>query len=297
MKALRTVALLAGLVVWGSPALAQTSPPQGVLSPPKPGESKPAPPPTPPKAAPIAPVNRVAPMNEQSALGHSTPGKPPPTVPAAKNTHAEKPTAKPAPAKKPPAKPPAKPAPKQASEAPPAPAAIAATPVAASAAIAVKPPDAHAPEKPANDPTKGSVTGQPLPRWAALRSDVVNLRRGPNQRYPIDWEYHRRDLPVLIEREFEVWRLVVDQDGVRGWVHSATLTGRRSFVVKGADTTLRSRARADADAVALLKAGVVGHIESCAAAAEWCEVAAGGYKGWLPRSAMWGISPGEAVGG
>ena len=50
-------------------------------------------------------------------------------------------------------------------------------------------------------------------------------------RYPIDWVYQRRDLPVQIEREFEVWRLISDQDGIRGWVHQATLTGRRGFVV------------------------------------------------------------------
>jgi SH3-like domain-containing protein len=129
-----------------------------------------------------------------------------------------------------------------------------------------------------------------------LRSDEVNLRKGPGQRYPIEWVYRRRDLPVLIEREFEVWRLVADQDGVKGWVHSATLTGRRGFVVKGPDVTLRARARDDADPVALLKSGVVGHINACAATADWCDVTAGSYHGWVKRSAMWGISPGEAVG-
>ncbi|WP_408869838.1 SH3 domain-containing protein [Gluconacetobacter tumulisoli] len=80
---------------------------------------------------------------------------------------------------------------------------------------------------------KGTVTGLPLPRFAALRADEVNMRSGPGQRYPIQWVYHRRDLPVEIEREFDVWRLVEDSDGQKGWVHQATLVGTRTFVVPG----------------------------------------------------------------
>lgn len=80
---------------------------------------------------------------------------------------------------------------------------------------------------------KGSNTGLPLPRYAALRADKVYMRRGPGDRYPIDWVYHRRGLPVEIEREFDVWRLVEDSDGQKGWVHQATLYGSRTFVIPG----------------------------------------------------------------
>lgn len=80
---------------------------------------------------------------------------------------------------------------------------------------------------------KGTNTGLPLPRYAALRADKVYMRRGPGDRYPIDWVYHRRGLPVEIEREFDVWRLVEDSDGQKGWVHQATLYGSRTFVIPG----------------------------------------------------------------
>ena len=100
------------------------------------------------------------------------------------------------------------------------------------------------PPKPAEaDNTKGSNTGLPLPRFAALRSDEVNLRAGPGTRYPIDWIYKRRELPVEILREFEVWRLVQDPEGTKGWVHQATLTGRRSFIVTAKEATLRREAQ------------------------------------------------------
>ncbi|WP_182996885.1 SH3 domain-containing protein [Gluconacetobacter sacchari] len=113
-------------------------------------------------------------------------------------------------------------------------AAIAAAPLAAAAgAAAVAIPPAATPAEPPPPTDKGTITGLPLPRFAALRADEVNMRSGPGQRYPIEWVYHRRNLPVKIEREFDVWRLVEDSDGQKGWVHQATLVGTRSFVVPG----------------------------------------------------------------
>ncbi len=151
------------------------------------------------------------------------------------------------------------------------------------------------PPAPPPTPGKGSVTGLPLPRFAALRSDDVNLRAGPGTRYPISWVYKRRGLPVEIEREFDVWRLIRDADGTEGWVHEATLTGRRSLLVIGGERVLREAPADNAAIVARAGPGVVGRISHCAAAAPWCEVEIKGYHGFLPRAAFWGSFPGEAV--
>jgi SH3-like domain-containing protein len=151
------------------------------------------------------------------------------------------------------------------------------------------------PAAPVVESPKGGVTGMPLPRWASLKADEVNLRTGPGTRYPIDWVYHRVNLPVQIEREFEVWRLIEDQDGVKGWVHQATLTGRRSFVVKGEEQALRRSASPTAAAVARLKPGVIGQIRTCDAKTDWCEVQVSDYRGFLRRADIYGIYPGESV--
>ena len=164
-------------------------------------------------------------------------------------------------------------------------------------------------------PPKGTNTGLPLPRFAALRADVVNMRSGPGTRYPIQWVYKRRDLPVEIEREFDVWRLIEDSDGVKGWVHQATLVGSRSFVVVAAiaqpasetvtasaenslaarNQVLRSEPKPDGAVVAILKPGVIGRIRTCPAGSDWCRVSLKAYSGWLLRSAFWGLLPGETI--
>ncbi len=168
------------------------------------------------------------------------------------------------------------------------------TPPAKPAAPPPAPAAAEAPAAPLT-PAKGSNTGLPLPRFASLKSDDVNLRTGPGLRYPIEWVYKRRDLPVQIEREFEAWRLISDQEGVKGWVHQATLVGRRTFVVTGGEQTMRTEAADTASSLARLKPGVIGRIRACEANAGWCQVQVADYRGWLKRDGFWGISPGEAI--
>ena len=167
-------------------------------------------------------------------------------------------------------------------------------PLAPALVATVPPRPVAAPPPP--DPAKGVSSGLPIPRFAALRSDAVSLRVGPGTRYPIDWVYQRRYLPVKIEREFEVWRLVSDADGTRGWVHEAMLTGHRGFLVTGDQPqTVRAGASATAPPVVILKPGVVGQLASCPAGSEWCSVLVAKYRGWLPRSALWGTLQGEVV--
>lgn len=141
---------------------------------------------------------------------------------------------------------------------------------------------------------KEQSTGK-LPRFAALRTDEVNLRRGPGTRYPIEWIYRRRDLPMEIEREFEVWRLVRDHEGTRGWIHQATLTGRRTFLITGAEASVRKDPKDTAQVVAILKSGVIGRVRSCDAGSDWCQIQAGSYRGYLRRNQIWGVLPGEVV--
>jgi len=175
-------------------------------------------------------------------------------------------------------------------------------PAALPAPVTAKPPakpvvkQAAKPAPPAIPADEGTVTHLHLPRYLSLKTDDVNMRSGPGARYPVLWTYKRRELPVKVEREFDVWRAVEDMDGVKGWVHQATLTSRRSFVITGTDPrTLRAEADANSAAVAVLKPGVVGRIQNCAAGAAWCQVQVAGYRGWLERDAFWGTDPGEAV--
>jgi SH3-like domain-containing protein len=135
--------------------------------------------------------------------------------------------------------------------------------------------------------------GLPLPRFVSLRSEEVNLRAGPGVRYPVEWVFRRRNLPVEVLAEFEQWRRIRDSAGTEGWVHQSMLSGRRYALVAGEIRTLRRQPESGAGAVARLEPGVVGQLLECRES--WCRIDAGGFRGWLPRGEIWGVYPGEAV--
>ena len=58
-------------------------------------------------------------------------------------------------------------------------------------------------------------SGLPVPRFVSLKSDRVNMRKGPGTDYPTAWVYRRAGLPLEVIKEFEGWRQVRDADGVR----------------------------------------------------------------------------------
>ena len=131
----------------------------------------------------------------------------------------------------------------------------------------------------------------PVPRFVSLRSDEVNVRTGPGVRYPIDWVFTRKTLPVQVTAEVETWRKIRAVDGTEGWVHQSMLTGRRTAMVMGETRTLRKKPSPDAAPVAILEPGVIGHLLECKDA--WCRLDVAGNKGWLPRDNFWGALPTE----
>ena len=132
-----------------------------------------------------------------------------------------------------------------------------------------------------------------MPRFVTLRAGEVNLRTGPGIRYPIDWVYKRRGMPVEIIDEFETWRRIRDWQGTEGWVHQSMLQGRRGVLIIGKQRLLRLEPEPDAPGVALVEAGVVGQLDSCQGA--WCLIEFKSFDGWLTREEFYGVYPEEAI--
>jgi SH3-like domain-containing protein len=133
----------------------------------------------------------------------------------------------------------------------------------------------------------------PVPRFASFKSDEVNLRAGPGQRFPIEWVYRRSGYPVEVIAEFDLWRQIRDVDGTTGWVHQSLLSNRRTALIHGSIRTLRAQPDVAAEGVALAEPGVQVDLVLCQG--EWCEVKSSPYAGWLKRAELWGVYPDEAI--
>jgi SH3-like domain-containing protein len=142
------------------------------------------------------------------------------------------------------------------------------------------------------EPTKkGPVTNLPMPRYVSLKAGEANARRGPSLSHKIDWVYKRRGVPLEIYAEYENWRRVRDYEGAGGWVHYSLLSGVRTVLITQDLTNVFRKPDENAIIVARFEKNVVADLGTCTKI--WCEVEAGGYKGWAQKSTLWGVYPSE----
>lgn len=137
------------------------------------------------------------------------------------------------------------------------------------------------------------TSGLPLPRFVSTRSDSVNVRSGPGERYPVEWVLRRQAMPVEVVAEYENWRKIRDWEGTEGWVHQALLSGRRSVVIYPQDAVMRKDADAIASPVARVQKGVVAQVKACKP--DWCQLKLDLTEGWVSKQSLWGVYPNETV--
>lgn len=139
--------------------------------------------------------------------------------------------------------------------------------------------------------TRGPVTNLPLPRYVSLKASKANVRRGPSLTHRIDWVFTRRSMPLEITAEYGHWRRVRDVEGAGGWVHYSLLSGVRTVIIEQDMLPLTIQPAPEAQEIAYLEMGVVARLGECNP--DWCRLSSGGYEGWAPKTAFWGVKPDE----
>jgi len=140
----------------------------------------------------------------------------------------------------------------------------------------------------------GGESGLPTPRFVSLKSSEVNLRSGPGVRYPVEWVYLEKRLPVEIITEFNNWRRIRDWDGDEGWVHKSLISGKRGLVAKQ-ETKLLYKESLTSKALAKIEKGVFGELIECDKTSELCKAKFSNLEGYIKKSAIWGVYKGEEV--
>jgi len=154
----------------------------------------------------------------------------------------------------------------------------------------------------AQQPVSVTASGLALPRFVSLKSDRVNLRKGPSTDYPTLWVYRRAGLPLEVVGEHEGWRQVRDAEGASGWVLQSMLSGRRTALVLPWEikpekplpvVAIRTESRDGGEVIANVEAGTIANVRSCDG--RWCHVVIGEFKGYLEQKKLWGVYEGESV--
>ena len=132
------------------------------------------------------------------------------------------------------------------------------------------------------------------PYLASIASGQAMTRTGPAKNYPGIWLYQRRDLPVRVLKKYESWRLIQDPDGAKGWMLVTLLSDRRTALIRpGEPRPIRSEPSGGARVRYLAEPGVVGRIDQCGGL--WCRIEIGAKRGYIARSDLYGLSPGEEI--
>lgn len=156
------------------------------------------------------------------------------------------------------------------------------------------------------DETTIGPSGLAIPRYVSLKSDRVNVRKGPGTTYPIAWVFGRAGLPVEVIQEFDNWRQIRDSDGATGWVLHSLLSGRRTGIIlpweiKTADASASEPTGADihesaatsSDVIAIAQPGTLASILSCDRS--WCRIVIGERRGWIEQTKLWGVYKDETI--
>lgn len=145
--------------------------------------------------------------------------------------------------------------------------------------------------------TEGSTSGLPVPRYASLKADKVNVRSGPSRDHEVAWVFTRAGIPVEITAESDNWRRIRDSEGAEGWVFHSLLSGRRTVLVapsaKGETFPLYAEPNTGSRVVAALEPRVLATVRHCDK--KWCRIFGQGFDGFMEQHLLWGVYPNEVV--
>ena len=134
-------------------------------------------------------------------------------------------------------------------------------------------------------------SGYEVPRFLSLKSNEANMRFGPGNEYPIAWVYRKKGLPLKVIAEYEVWRKVIDHEGVTGWMHSKLLTGRRTALITERVAKVYKSVEDNSKIVGYVERNVLMELQYCKT--QYCKVAHAELKGWIKRDTFWGLLKNE----
>lgn len=126
------------------------------------------------------------------------------------------------------------------------------------------------------------------PYFASIKSSQVNLRTGPNLRYPIKWTFLKSGEPVEVVAKFDAWRKIIDQTGEEGWIHLSMISNKRLAVVIG-NKLINMYKNNDLNSRIIAKFEPEVRVKLNKCHNEWCLVEYNKIKGYISRNNLWGV--------
>ncbi|MSP06471.1 MAG: hypothetical protein EXR13_02735 [Candidatus Fonsibacter sp.] len=130
-------------------------------------------------------------------------------------------------------------------------------------------------------------------KYLSIRTNLANLRIGPSSTHPILFVYEKKNLPVEVIDEFEVWRKIKDYQGDTGWIHLSQLSRKRTLLTFKDGIVLFKNATIYSKPIIKIGNLETAVIKKCIP--NWCLVEIQKYKGWIQTDHVWGLENKEII--
>ena len=147
----------------------------------------------------------------------------------------------------------------------------------------------------ASDSIAAHFTENFISYYASIKSSEVNVRKGPNSRYPIEWVYVKKGEPVEVIAQFEHWFKIKDYNGDEGWVRSVMITKKRTGIVIGKQKNEELKSYVNLYNEPDPSSRIIANIESSKRVAiskckkQYCEIKIANLSGWIEKKDLWGV--------
>jgi SH3-like domain-containing protein len=134
------------------------------------------------------------------------------------------------------------------------------------------------------------------PHYSSIKSSEVNVRKGPNTRYRIEWVYKNKGEPVEVIAKFEHWNKIRDVDGAEGWMKTIMLTKKRTGIIlplkkESSFVNMYRKPDASSRVFARIESSKRVVIEKCKE--QWCKIRIKEISGWVNQQNLWGVYANE----
>ena len=122
--------------------------------------------------------------------------------------------------------------------------------------------------------------------FLSLKNEKVNVRHGPDFKYPVKFFYKKKFYPVKIIDNFGNFKKIIDINNNVGWIHNSQLSKKKTAININNESYLFEKPKVFSKPLAKLEKGKLVIVKRCKN--NWCKILANNFSGWIRKDNLWG---------
>ena len=122
--------------------------------------------------------------------------------------------------------------------------------------------------------------------FLSLKNNKVNVRQGPDKKYPVKFIYKKKFLPIKIIDKHYNFRKFIDLYNNSGWIHISQLSKKKTAINIKKNSIMFKKPKIYSKPIATIESGKLVLIKKCLKL--WCKISANQFIGWIKKEQLWG---------